>query len=93
MALLAGKATPLPLFAGEEGPKPKAWEVRVFSDSEVQTLTSHRFAAGPSSPVRTGRDKNYRVAFSRSGARTFPKKLSEYQRGARGASAISRAIS
>jgi hypothetical protein len=31
--------TPLPLFAGEEGPKPKAWEVRVFSESGVQALT------------------------------------------------------
>jgi hypothetical protein len=46
---------PLPLFAGEEGPKPKAWEVRVFSDLGVQTLTSHRSAAGPSSPVKDGR--------------------------------------
>jgi hypothetical protein len=52
---------PLPLFAGEEGPKPKAWEVRVFSESAVQTLSSHRFAAGPSSPVKNGRgDKGRR---------------------------------
>ena len=45
---------PLPLSAGEGGPKPKAWGVRVFSDSGVQTLTSHRFAAGPSSPAKAG---------------------------------------
>ena len=35
----------------------------------------------------------YLAAFSRPGASAFPKKLSEYQSGARGASAISRAIS
>jgi cytochrome c oxidase assembly protein subunit 15 len=29
--------------------------VRVFSDTVLQTLTSHRFAAGPSSPVKDGR--------------------------------------
>ena len=46
---------PSPVLTGEEGPKPKAWEVRVFAEAGVQTLTSHRFAAGPSSPVKNGR--------------------------------------
>jgi hypothetical protein len=46
-----------PVLTGEEGPKPKAWEVRVFSESGIQTLTSHRFAAGPSSPVK-GRERD-----------------------------------
>jgi hypothetical protein len=48
-------ADPSPVLTGEERPKPKAWEVRVFSESAVQTLTSHRFAAGPSSPAKSGR--------------------------------------
>jgi hypothetical protein len=46
---------PLPSFTGEKGSKPKAWEVRSFPDSLLQTLTSHRFAAGPSSPAESGR--------------------------------------
>ena len=45
--------TPLPLFAGEEGPKRSLGGEGLFR-SLSKTLTSHRFAAGPSSPVKTG---------------------------------------
>jgi hypothetical protein len=48
---------PLPLFAGEEGPAAKRWEVRVCAPDPEKTLTSQAFGLGPSSPVKNGRGK------------------------------------
>jgi hypothetical protein len=44
----------LPLFAGEEGPKRSLGGERLYTGLS-KTLTSHRFAVGPSSPVKDGR--------------------------------------
>jgi hypothetical protein len=44
---------PLPFFTGEEGPKRSLGGEGLYTGLG-KTLTSHRFAAGPSSPVRTG---------------------------------------
>jgi hypothetical protein len=38
---------PLPLFAGEEGPKPKAWEVRVLLTRCYRPSPPTRFTGGP----------------------------------------------
>jgi hypothetical protein len=38
--------TPLPLFAGEEGPKPKAWEVRVLPSLVYRPSPPTRCAGG-----------------------------------------------
>jgi hypothetical protein len=46
--------TPLPLSAGEEGPKRSLGGEGLFHNLS-KTLTSHRFAAGPSSPAESGR--------------------------------------
>ena len=51
--------TPLPLFAGEEGPKPKAWEVRVCTVDSARPSPSHCFAAGPSLS-RERRERGFR---------------------------------
>ena len=46
--------TPLPSFTGEEGPKRSLGGEGLYSGLG-KTLTSHRFAAGPSSPAESGR--------------------------------------
>ena len=38
---------PLPFFTGEEGPKPKAWEVRVLLTPVYRPSPPTRFAGGP----------------------------------------------
>src|SRR5688572_30429026 len=43
-----------PAFRGRGGTQAEGLGGEGLADSGVQTLTSHRFAAGPSSPVNTG---------------------------------------
>jgi hypothetical protein len=38
---------PLPFFTGEEGPKPKAWEVRVLPTAVYRPSPPTRCAGGP----------------------------------------------
>ena len=45
---------PLPLSAGEEGPKPKAWEVRVLLIPAYRP-SPPKLRLGPSSPAESGR--------------------------------------
>jgi hypothetical protein len=47
-----------PAFRGRGGTQAEGLGGEGLADSGVQTLTSHRCAAGPSSPVRTGEGKN-----------------------------------
>ena len=42
-----GHPIPLPFFTGEEGPKPKAWEVRVLLGSVSRPSPPTRSAGGP----------------------------------------------
>jgi release factor glutamine methyltransferase len=48
------KRNPSPAFRGRGGAQAEGLGGEGLAESGVQTLTSHRFAAGPSSPVRTG---------------------------------------
>jgi len=41
------RLAPLPLFAGEGGPKPKAWGVRVLLSPTYRPSPPTRFAGGP----------------------------------------------
>jgi hypothetical protein len=60
--LAAGAAqTPLPLSAGEEGPKRSLGGEGLYTRLR-KTLTSHRFAVGPSSPAESGRGRIAAVA-------------------------------
>src|SRR5687768_4869646 len=43
-----------PAFRGRGGTQAEGLGGEGLADSAVQTLTSHRFAMGPSSPVKTG---------------------------------------
>jgi len=49
-----GNSFPLPLSAGEEGPKRSLGGEGLYTGLS-KTLTSHRFAVGPSSPAESGR--------------------------------------
>jgi release factor glutamine methyltransferase len=48
------RSNPSPAFRGRGGAQAEGLGGEGLADSAVQTLISHRFAAGPSSPVRTG---------------------------------------
>ena len=48
------KQNPSPVLHGRGGAQAEGLGGEGLADSLLQTLTSHRFAAGPSSPVRTG---------------------------------------
>jgi mxaJ protein len=52
-----------PALRGRGGTQAEGLGGEGLADSGVQTLTSHRYAAGPSSPVRTGEGFGRRCAF------------------------------
>jgi hypothetical protein len=51
--------SPLPFFTGEEGPKRSLGGEGLYTRLG-KTLTSHRFAVGPSSPAESGRGEDRR---------------------------------
>jgi release factor glutamine methyltransferase len=51
---MSSEKIPSPAFRGRGGAQAEGLGGEGLADSGVQTLTSHRFAAGPSSPVKTG---------------------------------------
>src|SRR6188472_304713 len=49
------RKNPSPAFCGRGGAQAEGLGGEGLADSAIQTLPSHRFAAGPSSPVKDGR--------------------------------------